>query len=182
MSLPHKADEFVVEELLLVKTNSTHGMTVHGQIQRATLQRRFHFVHGKTGSCQAHIRGNAPQLSQKPWQKNRLRVVVQIEMKSPIRGSRGIVSIAPQRLVEKLQCFPDRRCEFVGQTSRAHSRAVAHKEGVTEERAQSRQGAADGRLALPESPRRAADVTLGENSIEHDQKVKVECCETGGAG
>ena len=47
MFLPHQAYEFVVEEFLLVETNALEGMTVHGQIECAVLQPRFHFVHRK---------------------------------------------------------------------------------------------------------------------------------------
>jgi len=81
-----------------------------------------------------------------------------------------------------LQCFADWRRHFPGQTSRAHSRPVAHKERVIEKRAQSRQRAADRRLALSQASSRAANVTLGKNSIKHDQKIQVECGKTGGPG
>src|SRR5262245_39079410 len=182
MSLAHHADEFVVEEFLLVETKAIHGMAVHGQIQRTAFQRRFHFIHGQAGCGQAHIWGRILQLGQQPRQQNGLSIVVQVEMKRAIRGSRNIFSLPPQRFVQKLQCFPDRRRQFPGQTSWAHSCPVPHKERVIEERAQSRQRAADGWLAPSQSSSRAADVTLGKNSIKHDQKIQVECGETGGPG
>ncbi|MNP32153.1 hypothetical protein D3C76_1253190 [compost metagenome] len=121
-----------------------------------------------------HPRRLLGQLLQQAWHADQLHVVGNREGEA-LAAARRVEAFADyQALFDLLECGAYRCFQGQGPRRRLHGAADAHQQRVAEQFAQAVQRIAHRRLAEGQALRRAGDIALTQQGIQHPQEVEVE--------